>query len=1111
MHPVTDDVIFPPHSIRILKIRKNYEFTKCQTHFYSKLNDHGFQDFPMSNQIFDEKIKEELPLDDANAVYDRKKAVELAPVQQLNKHQFRQQRKLNLGEKQKSKSSTKKEKAKEARRRMLEKYQRRDEILKNASKVQLTEKDETFITPTSLLGKKLTKRQRYEEAIKRQSLGLPFDQSIIDEVEKKKATTKFVEVTLDQDSSDDSDIDLDIPTAEPVKPAAPLIKIVKEAPKIEEKKDTESTDEQKQAEPRPAINVQLNRPEGVAEIREKLPIIGEEQNIVETIHENDVVIVCGETGSGKTTQIPQFLYEAGYGTLRTHGRIAVTEPRRVAAINMSKRVAYEMGLPFGQKVGYHIRNNKFYTESTVIKFCTDGVLLREAEEDLLLSKYSVIIIDEAHERTVNTDVLIGLLSRIVVLRRKKVENGEIGVEKLKLIIMSATLRVDDFLKNDRLFEKPPPLIKIDARQFPVSTHFARNTPLESERLNAVKHSVEMIHEKMPPGGILVFLPGKLEIQNCVDYFRSLYSDKPLPVHKNKSTSQTKTEENEEKESEHVEPIEVEDVDDILDYTHKMDIIDKKPMRCLPLYSLLPQEEQDKVFQPQPEGIRLVVFSTNIAETSVTIPNIKYVVDLGLEKSRVFDFANGVISTTVDFISQASAEQRKGRAGRTGPGQCFRLYSSAIYSNNFEEFTKPEIQRRPITEVVLLLKTMGLNDISRFPFPTLITKENLDHAEMTLKHIGLLELEFPFKATLLGKLVSAFPIEPRLGKLIVSARKANCLEYAIILAAALDVREPFNGTPCEDLISSRGDPFTLLNVFGAYLFATDKKKFCFENHVSMKAMEEIQQIRQQLTTIIWKNDRSCLKSDKAGKIEPYDQTTEVQLASCLFASYCDHVAKYEGKGNNYITCDNKLVELRGNSGLFDKKSVYITYVSIDETNGKNRFNNPTKISPLWINQIGSKLFLDRKSLGQAEYRENIDSVVGRVEATFGQQNWRLPPADIPHPEPYRAFAAAFLEGKVIPALKPFASKLTAAPTDLKNGRSLPQRLLLIVAELKRSEISTRRDLEARWIKEPLFLLSQTLMWYPEKSVQTKLHQGWPFRSSEPVKEVEFSDSSSDSDD
>lgn len=553
--------------------------------------------------IIDESLKKELPTDDPNAMYNRKRAVELAPVQKLTKHQQRQLRKKNLLEAPKSKASEKKEKKKEARRKTLEKYNRRDTVLEQISKVTISEESSSLITPTSSLGTKQSKRRRYEEALKRKQMGLSYDQNIIDSVEKKMSLSK-IEAAREEgwnvsDDSSDAEDKITQPTEELKEPPqlfTPLIKIAEEKPKTSDETKNEEIQPEVHPEPRLAINVPLNRPEGVDEIRSKLPIIGEEQTIVEKIHENDVVILCGETGSGKTTQIPQFLYEAGYGTLRTHGKIVVTEPRKVAAINMSKRVAYETGLPWGQKVGYQVRNNKYYTDSTVIKFCTDGILLREAEEDLLLSKYSVVIIDEAHERTVNTDVLIGLLSRIVVLRRERVEKGESNIEKLKLIIMSATLRVDDFLKNKRLFEIEPPLINIDARQYDVQVHFSRNTPAIEKRLDTVKHCVEMIHERMPPGGILVFLPGKNEIKECVSYFSKLYSKERVSSNRPNKSNTKKHTEAENTEDKSTEQIEIEDVDEIMDLNQKIEIIDKKPMIVLPLYSLLSQEEQAFIFK-----------------------------------------------------------------------------------------------------------------------------------------------------------------------------------------------------------------------------------------------------------------------------------------------------------------------------------------------------------------------------------------------------------------------------------------------------------------------------------------------------------------------------------
>lgn len=1082
----------------------------------------------MSNNLFDDDLKKQLPLDDANVIYDHEKQVEEAPTQKKNKRQLRKERQQNLQLAKRSNSSIKKEKKKEHDKRIREKYNRRDEIVKVISQRGISEDAKAFLTPTSLLGKKMTKKQKYQDNLARKNKGLPYDQDLIDKYENREhdeTESESSDSEFDQKIEIDEDDDQPITLKERIvdKPMKPLIKITQGKIEIHQ--------EEKPAAPRPAINVQLNRPEGVDEIRSNLPIIEEEQVIVETIHENDAVIICGETGSGKTTQIPQFLYEAGYGTRRTLGKICITEPRRVAAINMSKRVAYEMGLRWGQEVGYHIRNNKFYTGSTTIKFCTDGILLREAEEDLLLSKYSVIIIDEAHERTVNTDVLIGLLSQVIKLRRKKFENGEMNVEPLKLIIMSATLRVDDFLNNQRLFEVKPPLIEIKARQFKVDVHFSQNTPSEGKRMESVKKCVELIHERMPPGGILVFLPGKNEINECVAYFKNYgqsaskktfnpkpikSSNKPTKTEGTQSTEDSKTEQNKNNNNETTinddTDIFKDEIEEIVNPPENLDIVDKQPMICLPLYSMLPQEEQDKAFQIYPDDVRVVVFSTNIAETSVTIPNIRYVVDLGLEKSRNFDFNRGVTTTKVDFISKASAKQREGRAGRTGPGYCFRLYSSGFFSN-FAQFTEPEIKRRPITEIVLLLKTMGLNDISQFPFPTTIEPHELEHSELILRHIGLLENEPPYKATRLGTRVSLFPIEPRLGKLIVTASKFNCTELAIALAAGLDAREPLSGRPeDENLISKRGDPFTLLHIFGAYLFEKSKnreKQFCSRNHVNQKAMEEIQMVREQLTEIVLKIDKSCLKSEKAGLLQP-DRNMEAPLAQCLFSSFCDHVAKYNGKNNSYTAADSKVCELRNVSSLYDKKEPYVTYISIDEVNEKKYLRCVCQIYSPWITQLGSKLLLQQTKLGTPKYRPDIDGVYCDLEATFGQKNWRLIPASVQHPDPYKCFACALLKGEVIPQFAQFTPYLISEPSDLESNRQLPQRLLMIVAALKKDEVASRKALEEKFAKEPLYLLTQTLMWYSSKKAQDQITQNWPFKSKTPLPQAVFSDSDSDSD-
>lgn len=438
---------------------------------------------------------------------------------------------------------------------------------------------------------------------------------------------------------------------------------------------------------KPAVFVEVSRTKEIQAARLKLPILAEEQQIMEVINENNVVVLAGETGSGKTTQVPQFLFEAGYALKR---QIAVTEPRRVAAISMSQRVAEEMNLST-KEVSYLIRFEGNVTDETRIKFMTDGVLLKELQSDFLLSKYSVVILDEAHERSVYTDILIGLLSRIVPLRQKR-------GDPLKLIIMSATLRLEDFTENKRLFKVTPPVIKVEARQFPVTVHFNKRTN-ENYLKEAFSKAVK-VHTTLPDGGILIFLTGQQEVNTLVRRLR-----KAFPIrHKNK-TQKINGEHKEESEGESDFDIEnglrktlkkkrkIKVIPEINldDYSLPRDnedaasdeelsgqsedevpvINSTQPMWVLPLYSLLPSHKQQEVFKAPPNGCRLCVVSTNVAETSLTIPNIKYVIDSGKTKVKLYDKTTGVSSYVVTWTSKASANQRAGRAGRLGPGHCYR--------------------------------------------------------------------------------------------------------------------------------------------------------------------------------------------------------------------------------------------------------------------------------------------------------------------------------------------------------------------------------------------------------------------------------------------------------
>ena len=476
----------------------------------------------------------------------------------------------------------------------------------------------------------------------------------------------------------------------------------------------------------------IERPKEIEQNRYELPVSKVEYEIMDSIRNNTVTILCSETGSGKSTQVPQLLYESGItlGNASSHGEddgllIGITQPRRVAAVSTAKRVCYEMGHSNdngqsikglkgeGNLVAYQTKYESAGLGSkTRVKFMTDGILLQEIKKDLMLRKYSVICLDEAHERNLNTDVLIGLLSVALPLREKAAK--EKSLPPLKLVIMSATLRVEDFSSNDKLFPKHRPnLIKVPGRTFPVTIHHSKVTEVDDyERVAFQK--VCKIHHKLPPGGILVFLTGKQEIVRMVNRLRSSLQKKK----KGKSAMDASidvdiAEENEKDDFEaRFRDMDDEEADgdlfqrddglfqDGIEDTaeeFKADVGEEdnipKKVIILPLYSLLSVKEQAKVFAPVEEGTRLIVVATNVAETSLTIPGMSYVVDSGRQKCRNFHAGSGVASYDVMWISKASADQRAGRAGRTGPGHCYRLFSSSVYARHLDPFALPEVLTR----------------------------------------------------------------------------------------------------------------------------------------------------------------------------------------------------------------------------------------------------------------------------------------------------------------------------------------------------------------------------------------------------------------------------------
>lgn len=640
----------------------------------------------------------------------------------------------------------------------------------------------------------------------------------------------------------------------------------------------------------PVFNVQIERDPSIHEQRSQLPIFAEEQSIMESIKGNPVVIICGETGSGKTTQVPQFLYEAGYGNLASSnpGMIAVTQPRRVAAVSMAERVGTELNDK--SLVAYQIRyDSTTVTDKTVIKFMTDGILLKEIQSDFLLSKYSVILLDEAHERNLNTDILVGLLSRIVKLRWKKAIEDPKKYRPLRLVIMSATLNVEEFAKPS-LFNPLPPVLRVEARQHPVTVHFNRKT--NPDCLEEAFKTVSKIHANLPEGGILVFLSGKREILSLVKRLREKYPDPQTALFNGSENlildgdeadfaSELECEDSQsDGENENIifDPeangSDAEDEEDSAGFT--LGAKTRQPLHVLPLFSLMSPEQQMRIFAEPPAGSRLCVISTNVAETSITIKNIRYVVDSGKVKQRIWD-SEGRQRYEVVWTSKASVAQRSGRAGRTGPGHCYRLYSSAVFDNDFPAHTPPEISRMPMESLVLQLKNMTIDNVERFPLPTQPDRDSVLRAQNHLIHLGALEAS-TFSITEFGKKVALLPLSPTWGCLLVhaislarsQASAAKFVPITVAFVSAMTIGEPFNADmddaeqedthqdvkdPADKTIDWKmfcGRPISsdLFAPLGALLLylkesAKTRSKFCQKHGLIEKRLEEMSQQLSQL--------------------------------------------------------------------------------------------------------------------------------------------------------------------------------------------------------------------------------------------------------------------------
>ncbi|TPX59462.1 hypothetical protein PhCBS80983_g02474 [Powellomyces hirtus] len=656
----------------------------------------------------------------------------------------------------------------------------------------------------------------------------------------------------------------------------------------------------------------------IKEQRESLPIYKLRETIVKAVDENQVLVVVGDTGSGKTTQMTQYLAEEGFAN---RGMIGCTQPRRVAAMSVAKRVAEEVGCRLGQEVGYTIRFEDCTSPETKIKYMTDGMLLRECLIDPKLQKYSVLLLDEAHERTVQTDVLFGLLKNTVKER-----------PDLKLIVTSATLDAERF--STYFFNCP--ILTIPGRTFPVEILFAKEP--ESDYMDSALITVMQIHLSEPAGDILLFLTGQEEIDTAAEilYERMKALGPMVPE-----------------------------------------------LIVLPVYSALPSEMQSRIFDPAPPGARKVVIATNIAETSITIDGIYYVVDPGFVKQNTYDPKLGMDALVVVPISQAQARQRSGRAGRTGPGKCYRLYTESAYRNEMLPNAVPDIQRMNLSNIVLTLKAMGINDLLNFgfmdppPVQTLITAMELLFQLGALDNEGLL--------TRVGRKMAEFPLDPSLAKMLILSVDLGCSEEILTVVAMLSVQNiwyrPKEKQAQADSKKAKfhqpeGDHLTLLAVYNAWKTSKFSNPWCYENFVQARSLRRAQDVRKQLMGIM---DR--YKHDIVSCGRNYNK---VRMA--ISGGFFRHAAKKDPQEGYKTLVESTPVYIHPSSALFNRQPEWVIYHELVLTT-KEYMREVIAIEPKWLVEVAPAFFksADANKISKRKRAEKLEPLYNRYEKP---NEWRI---------------------------------------------------------------------------------------------------------------------------
>ncbi|EPS32569.1 Pre-mRNA-splicing factor ATP-dependent RNA helicase PRP43 [Penicillium oxalicum] len=648
--------------------------------------------------------------------------------------------------------------------------------------------------------------------------------------------------------------------------------------------------------------------------RRDLPVHQQRDEFLQLYQQSQILVFVGETGSGKTTQIPQFVL---FDDLPQNQRkmVACTQPRRVAAMSVAQRVAEEMDVRLGEEVGYSIRFEDKTGPKTILKYMTDGMLLREAMHDHNLSRYSTIMLDEAHERTMATDVLMGLLKEVVQRR-----------PDLKIIIMSATL---DAQKFQRYFMDAP-LLAVPGRTHPVEVFYTPEP--EQDYVEAAIRTVLQIHATEDEGDILVFLTGEEEIEDAA---RKISMEAEEMVRE----------------------------------------ADAGPLKVYPLYGSLPPHMQQRIFDPAPAPLRKggrpgrkVIISTNIAETSLTIDGIVYVVDPGFSKQKIYNPRIRVESLLVSPISKASAQQRAGRAGRTRPGKCFRLYTEEAFKKELIEQTYPEILRSNLSSTVLELKKLGIDDLVHFDLMDPPAPETLMRALEELNYLACLDDDG--NLTELGRLASDFPLDPALAVMLISSPEFYCSNEILSITALLSVPQLFvrpnsqrkRADEMKNLFAHQdGDHLTMLNVYHAFKSPeaqANPKQWCHDHFLSLRSLQSADNVRMQLLRIMERSELEMIST-------PFeDKKYYENIRRALCAGFFMQVARKESQGKSVYTTikDNQNVLLHP-STVLAHDAEWVLYNEFVLTT-KNYIRTVTAVKPEWLLDI-APTYYDPSSFPKGE--------------------------------------------------------------------------------------------------------------------------------------------------